>query len=179
MKRVVNVDIPPKDHENNWIVIRHKSYVKHIKELENKEVCDQNNPTEMAFKRANNLIRYMQMLGPVQDQFPNYRYDSTQDLYHCHVTMGKNSYDVIWEADEAKKLIHVLDVGARENFDYKRKTPKKESIELAVKTMSSYPHYQRLLLPDMKVSEEVKKIACEIYNKPLVKKTCTTRLKKN
>jgi hypothetical protein len=147
-----------KNHVINWMVARHPHYVKGMQSIEPKNLND-GLPSTAAFKNANTLIANMQIGGPLRSEFPNFQYDHKQDLYHCHVTMGSNSYDVIWDVHEDLRLIFVLDIAPRENFDYVRSENKENSKQNALKKLLACPNYQKIFaVPNMVINPALEKM---------------------
>lgn len=145
-------------HVINWMVARHPDYSKAMEALEPRNL-DDGLPSTAAFKNANNLTANMQIDGPIRSEFPNYQYDSKVDLHHCHVTMGTHSYDVKWEVHEHLRLIFVLDIAPRENFNYKRTVNKEQSVDHALKSLLAYPSYKRIFsVPNMIINPALKKM---------------------
>ena len=147
-----------RNHVINWMVARHPNFAKAMKKLEPRDL-DDGLPSTAAFKNANTLIANMQIAGPFRTEFPNYQYDADHDLYHCHVTMGSNSYDVIWDVHEDLRLIFVLDIAVRENFDYKRSGNKEESKQHALNCLLTCSNYKKIFtVPNMVINPTLKKM---------------------
>lgn len=132
-----------REHVINWMVVRHPDFVKGMKALKPANM-DNGSLTTRVFKDANTLIANMQIGGPVRSEFPNYQYDAKNRLHHCHVTMGGNSYDVLWQVHEAQRLIYVLRIAPRENFDYTWGLSTKDSREHALGSMLASSTYKRI-----------------------------------
>ena len=64
------------------------------------------------------LIRDMEMHGPVRGNWPNYSRLSER-RHHCHIKKGKPTYVAIWEVTEKEiKLIEVTYAGTHEKAPY-------------------------------------------------------------
>jgi mRNA-degrading endonuclease RelE of RelBE toxin-antitoxin system len=64
------------------------------------------------------LIRDMELHGPVRGNWPNYSRLS-KDRHHCHIRRGKPTYVAIWEVtDKEIKLIEVTYAGTHEKAPY-------------------------------------------------------------
>lgn len=120
-------------HSLNWYVYRSPKIRKQVSELWNngkykgkfltkKEMIEMENVSidQQNHKKINVLFRNMENCGPIRNEFNNYRYDPQEDMFHCHISDGKNSFVVLWEADETHKVINIVRMGSHENFDYKR-----------------------------------------------------------
>ena len=89
--------------------------------------------TQIAHRTTNVLFANMRLDGPSRREFNNFKYDKKNDLYHCHVTTGRNTYVVTWEADEITGSINIVDIGPHENFRYLR-THKKTDVMKRIST---------------------------------------------
>lgn len=64
------------------------------------------------------LIRDMELHGPVRGNWPNYGRLSA-NRYHCHIKKGQPTYVTIWEVtDKGIKLIEVTYAGTHEKAPY-------------------------------------------------------------
>jgi len=64
------------------------------------------------------LIRDMELYGPVRGNWPNYSRLSER-RHHCHIKKGKPTYVAIWEVAEKEiKLIEVTYAGTHEKAPY-------------------------------------------------------------
>lgn len=130
-------------HSLNWYVYRSDKIRDQLRSMwpdkfrnplltkkQKREMIENENTLELKnYKKINVLFRKMENRGPVRDESKNYRYDPKQDMFHCHISNGTNSFVVLWEADETHKVINIVRMGSHENFDYKRnKNHKKTEI---------------------------------------------------
>lgn len=64
------------------------------------------------------LIRDMELYGPVRGNWPNYSRLS-ENRHHCHIKKGQPTYVTIWEVtDKGIKLIEVTYAGTHEKAPY-------------------------------------------------------------
>ena len=64
------------------------------------------------------LIRDMELHGPVRGNWPNYSRLS-ENRHHCHIKKGQPTYVTIWEVtDKEIKLIEVIYAGTHEKAPY-------------------------------------------------------------
>ena len=64
------------------------------------------------------LIRDMELHGPVRGNWPNYSRLS-ENRHHCHIKKGQPTYVTIWEVtDKGIKLIEVTYAGTHEKAPY-------------------------------------------------------------
>lgn len=64
------------------------------------------------------LIRDMELHGPVRGNWPNYSRLS-ENRHHCHIKKGQPTYVTIWEVtDKRIKLIEVTYAGTHEKAPY-------------------------------------------------------------
>ena len=64
------------------------------------------------------LIRDMELHGPVRGNWPNYSRLS-ENRHHCHIKKGQPTYVTIWEVtDKSIKLIEVTYAGTHEKAPY-------------------------------------------------------------
>jgi mRNA-degrading endonuclease RelE of RelBE toxin-antitoxin system len=64
------------------------------------------------------LIRDMELHGPVRGNWPNYSRLS-ENRHHCHIKKGQPTYVTIWEeTDKGIKLIEVTYAGTHEKAPY-------------------------------------------------------------
>ena len=64
------------------------------------------------------LIRDMELHGPVRGNWPNYSRLS-ENRHHCHIKKGQPTYVTIWEVtDKGIKLIEVIYAGTHEKAPY-------------------------------------------------------------
>jgi mRNA-degrading endonuclease RelE of RelBE toxin-antitoxin system len=64
------------------------------------------------------LIRDMELYGPVRGNWPNYSRLSER-RHHCHIKKGEPTYVAIWEVkDKEIRLIEVIYAGTHEKAPY-------------------------------------------------------------
>ena len=64
------------------------------------------------------LIRDMELHGPVRGNWPNYNRLS-ETRHHCHIKKGQPTYVTVWEVtDKGIKLIEVIYAGTHEKAPY-------------------------------------------------------------
>lgn len=62
----------------------------------------------------------LRVMGPVQDQWPNYgKIKGTLNCHHCHIKKGKPTYVVVWKVTD-KKTLEVVYIGTHEKANYQR-----------------------------------------------------------
>ncbi len=127
-----------KQHRINWFVHRNTAIRNQMQamwnngaHILNKRTMEGANDQQLQCRILNILFRSMENFGPNRNEFGHFRYDRKNDAFHCHVWEKGVTFVVIWEADEEKKLINILDMGTHENFKFKRIGKKKDSIARA------------------------------------------------
>jgi hypothetical protein len=127
-------------HDVNWYVHRNKSIRTKLKQLwgdgpDNKKDLASMNADQETMTRVNALFRALETNGPISKNIPfQIKVDGkhgscnrpkenciSKGFYHTHVTDSLNSYLVMWECFEDKKLINIVAIGLHENFDFKQK----------------------------------------------------------
>lgn len=64
------------------------------------------------------LIRDMELHGPIRGNWPNYSRLS-ENRHHCHIKKGHPTYVTVWEVmDKGIKLIEVIYAGTHEKAPY-------------------------------------------------------------
>lgn len=127
-------------HEVNWYVYRSKKIRDILHGLWDggpkvKSSLKDATQEQIISTRTNALFEELKEQGPCPE---NYRAGITLDkihgkcnrpdlncvskgFYHTHVSDGRLSFVVMWEAFEDKKLINIVALESHENFDFKRK----------------------------------------------------------
>ncbi|MFA6409126.1 MAG: hypothetical protein WCW01_03010 [Gammaproteobacteria bacterium] len=124
------------EHKRIWYVHRSREIGAILESLWGKGPIDPSNMNgkelaslqQRTCKGINILFRNMEKYGPFRNEFTDYRYDAINDMYHCHVTR----YVVMWEMDEVRKVINIVNIGVHENFRFERRSPKQVAILKAI-----------------------------------------------
>lgn len=150
-------------HYLNWYVYRSDAIRKELAKFwgnerslakVNKQTMANANQDQMIHKRINVLFRNMENDGPVRNEFAYYKYDKKKDLYHCHVSDGKNSIVVMWEADAENKIINIVRLGPHENFDFSRPHKKSKSIPKCIEIRDQDERWKKLKEEEKAKSKE-------------------------
>lgn len=109
-------------HQHNWVVHRTPEIRSTLKALwgngesiTNKRTMEKANNSQKVCKYVNVLFRNMELAGPSRTEFLNFKYDSKNDFYHCHVKMGL-TYVILWEADPETKTINIVALDSHKAF---------------------------------------------------------------
>lgn len=121
------------EHTLNWYVYRNNVIRGEMIRLWNngkgindkKELSDAN-ADQKKCQAINILFRNMENHGPYRSEFNNFKPDTKNDMFHCHVSESKPSYVVMWEADFERKIINIVAMGPHENFNFDRRHKKKD-----------------------------------------------------
>lgn len=121
-------------HVMNW-------YVHRSAEIRNRLNSYKEN--HMLHTRINVLFRNMEMDGPSRAEFDKYKYDKTNDMYHCHpIDSKKNTtYVVMWEVDEERRIINIVGLDSHENFNFDRREKKERSMVAAIEARDHDKQY--------------------------------------
>jgi len=142
-------EVGKKEHVINWYVNRNKSIRLEMKKMWgngenilNRKTMEGANDDQRMVKIINVLFRNMENFGPIRKEFGHFKHDSKNDMYHCHVWEKGFTYVIMWEVDEEKKIINIVDMAVHENFKFKRSHKKIESIAKAELNRSHDLKYQ-------------------------------------
>ncbi len=124
-------------HIVNWYVHRDAGIRKQLKSLWGNQPSDKKDIGSMdvdqyIVTRINALFRAMEKEGPAPKlDGLTVKFDSkhgtcnrvkvgciSKGFYHAHVSDKTRSYEVLWECFEDKKLINIVSMGERGNFDF-------------------------------------------------------------
>jgi hypothetical protein len=143
-------------HVINFYVYREPALRGHLqalwnggKGIKNKETLEGASVDQKIHHRMNVLFRNMELQGPLRKEFANFKYDSRNDLYHCHLYDGKPTYVISWECDMQKRIINIVNWGTHENFKFERVHDKDQKIDKSIIERSNnaiFQDHQRYLL---------------------------------
>jgi len=91
--------------------------------IKDKSTMEGASVSQKTVNATNVLFRNLERFGPVRSEFQNYKYDRKKELHHAHTwhtNKGGNTFVVMWEVDEDRKIINIVRMDFHENFNFSR-----------------------------------------------------------